>query len=69
MIGLNNGDDTMFYGGIATAAVGAGMLIGGITMAVLDAKARDLKGSKPRNTSFFVAPNKDGVYAQLGFSF
>ena len=64
MIGLNGGKDTMFYGGIATAAVGAGMLIGGITMAALDAQARQLK-----NYSFLVTPDKDGFYAQMGFDF
>lgn len=69
MIGLADGNKSLLGGGIATAAVGAGMLAGGIAIAVLDARARDLKGSKPRNTSFFVVPNKDGFYAQLGFDF
>ena len=68
MIGLNDGNNTMFYGGIAAAAVGGGLLIGGITMAVLDARARELKGSRPQ-TSFFVSPTKGGAYAQLGVNF
>ena len=69
MIGLADGNKSLLGGGIATAAVGAGMLAGGIAMAVLDARARYLKGSRPRNTSFFVVPDKDGFYAQLGFDF
>ena len=67
-IGLSKGDDTMLYGGIAAAAVGGGLLIGGITMAILDAKARKLKGSRPQ-TSFFVSPTKGGAYAQMGINF
>lgn len=67
MVGLAEGDEFMFYGGIATAAVGAGMLIGGITMAALDARARELK--KKNGYSFSVLPNKDGFYAQMNLNF
>ena len=68
MAGLADGNKSLLGGGIAAAAVGGGLLIGGITMAILDAKARELKGARPR-TSFFVSPTKGGVYAQLGVNF
>ncbi|MBP5201361.1 hypothetical protein J6Z39_00070 [bacterium] len=69
MIGLADGNKSLLGGGIATAVIGAGMLAGGIAIAVLDARARELKGSKPGNYSFFITPDKDGFYAQLGFNF
>ena len=68
MAGMSGGDQSLLGGGIAAAAVGGGLLIGGITMAILDAKARKLKGTQPK-TSFFVSPTKGGVYAQLGVNF
>ena len=68
MMGLADGNKSLLGGGIATAVVGAGMLAGGITMAIFDARARELKGTQPR-TSFFVLPDKDGVYAQMSFKF
>lgn len=68
MAGMSDGNKSLLGGGIAATLVGAGMLAGGITMAVLDARARELKGTRPR-TSFFVSPTKGGAYAQLGVNF